>query len=70
MKFCSMRLAADGPMGIRSWLGSSSITDSASAPKITTSTSFPSGSAMAATWNPDLVRREGHAVAQDPRHPS
>src|SRR6266568_3375604 len=51
---------ADGPMGVRSWLGSSAITNSANAPKIE-STSFPSGVAMAATWDSDLVRREGQA---------
>jgi len=55
---------ADGPMGVRSWMGSSAITNAASAPKIT-STSFPSGVAMAATWNPDLVQREGQAIAQE-----
>ena len=55
---------ADGPLGVRSWLGSSAITNAANAPKIT-STSFPSGVAMAATWNPDLVQREGQAIAQE-----
>jgi beta-glucosidase len=55
---------ADGPLGVRSWLGSSAITNAANAPKIT-STSFPSGVAMAATWNPELVRREGQAIAQE-----
>jgi len=55
---------ADGPMGVRSWLGSSAITNAANAPKIT-STSFPSGVAMAATWNPELVHREGQAIAQE-----
>jgi len=55
---------ADGPMGVRSWLGSSAITNAANTPKIT-STSFPSGVAMAATWNPELVQREGQAIAQE-----
>jgi beta-glucosidase len=55
---------ADGPLGVRSWMGSSAITNAASAPKIT-STSFPSGVAMAATWNTDLVQREGQAIAQE-----
>ena len=55
---------ADGPIGVRSWLGSSAITNAANTPKIT-STSFPSGVAMAATWNPELVRREGQAIAQE-----
>ena len=55
---------ADGPLGVRSWMGSSAITNSANAPKIT-STSFPSGVAMAATWNPELIQREGQAIAQE-----
>ena len=55
---------ADGPLGVRSWMGSSAITNAANAPKIT-STSFPSGVAMAATWNTDLVQREGQAIAQE-----
>ena len=53
---------ADGPMGVRSWLGSSAVTN-ASAP--IRSTAFPAGVAMAATWNPDLVRREGKAIGQE-----
>ncbi|HSM76650.1 MAG TPA: glycoside hydrolase family 3 N-terminal domain-containing protein, partial [Bryobacteraceae bacterium] len=55
---------ADGPLGVRSWMGSSAITNAANAPKIT-ATSFPSGVAMAATWNPELVEREGQAIAQE-----
>ena len=55
---------ADGPLGVRSWMGSSAITNAANAPKIT-STSFPSGVAMAATWNLELVQREGRAIAQE-----
>jgi beta-glucosidase len=51
-------------MGVRSWLGSSAITNAANTPKIT-STSFPSGIAMAATWNTDLVHHEGQAIAQE-----
>ena len=55
---------ADGPMGVRSWLGSSAITSGANAAKIET-TSFPSGIDMAATWDPDLVGKEGQAIAQE-----
>jgi beta-glucosidase len=55
---------ADGPMGVRSWAGSSAITNAANALKVET-TSFPSGVAMAATWDPDLVQREGQAIAQE-----
>ena len=57
---------ADGPMGVRSWAGSSALT---SAPGSTvlkvTSTAFPAGVAMAATWDTDLVRREAQAIGQE-----
>jgi beta-glucosidase len=39
---------ADGPMGVRSWMGSSAITSSANAAVKIEATSFPSGVAMAA----------------------
>ena len=55
---------ADGPMGVRAWYGSSAVTNAASTPKVL-STSFPSGVAMAATWDTDLVQREGRAIAQE-----
>ena len=41
---------ADGPMGVRAWYGSSAVTNAANTPKVL-STSFPSGVAMAATWD-------------------
>jgi beta-glucosidase len=56
---------ADGPMGVRSWLGSSAITSATSTAVKIESTSFPSGIAMAATWDTDLVQREGQAIAQE-----
>jgi beta-glucosidase len=57
---------ADGPLGVRSWAGSSSITNSVNNPAAKVlSTSFPSGVAMAATWDPELVRREGQAIGQE-----
>jgi len=56
---------ADGPMGVRSWLGSSAITSAANAAAKIETTSFPSGVAMAATWDTELVRREGQAIAQE-----
>jgi len=56
---------ADGPMGVRSWAGSSAITNAASGPAKVLSTSFPSGVAMAATWDPELVQREGQAIGQE-----
>ena len=55
---------ADGPLGVRAWYGSSAVTNAASTPKVL-STSFPSGVAMAATWDIDLVQREGQAIAQE-----
>ena len=55
---------ADGPMGVRSWLGSSAITSGANAVKIET-TSFPSGIDMAATWDTALVEKEGQAIGQE-----
>ncbi len=54
---------ADGPMGVRNWIGSSAITSAAST-KPVTATAFPAGIAMAATWDPDLVQREAEAIAQ------
>jgi len=54
----------DGPMGVRSWLGSSAITNAPNAVKIE-ATSFPAGIAMAATWDPALVQREAQAIAQE-----
>ena len=45
----------DGPMGARG-------ADNPSAP---TSACFPGGSALGATWNPDLVERMGKALAEE-----
>jgi beta-glucosidase len=56
---------ADGPMGVRSWAGSSAITSANGPAAKVLTTSFPSGVAMAATWDADLVRREGQAIAQE-----
>ena len=55
---------ADGPMGVRAWYGSSAVTNAANTPKVL-STSFASGVAMGATWDTDLVEREGHAIGQE-----
>jgi beta-glucosidase len=51
-------------MGIRSWAGSSAVTNAASAVRIT-STAFPAGLAMAATWDPELIAQEGKAIGQE-----
>src|SRR5665213_723567 len=56
---------ADGPMGVRSWAGSSAITNSSNNPVKVLTTSFPAGVAMAATWDTELVQREGQAIAQE-----
>ncbi|HMD76088.1 MAG TPA: glycoside hydrolase family 3 C-terminal domain-containing protein [Terracidiphilus sp.] len=56
---------ADGPMGVRSWAGSSAITSLPGAPPKVLATSFPAGVATAATWDTDLVQREGQAIGQE-----
>jgi len=55
---------ADGPLGVRSWAGSSAITNAKGSSQVLT-TSFPSGVAMAATWDTELVQREGQAIGQE-----
>jgi beta-glucosidase len=55
---------ADGPLGVRNWGGSSAVTNANGGAKVLT-TSFPSGVAMAATWDTELVQREGQAIAQE-----
>ncbi|GAA4327156.1 glycoside hydrolase family 3 C-terminal domain-containing protein [Mucilaginibacter gynuensis] len=52
----------DGPLGVREevkpgWGSANLATDSA--------TFFPNGSAMAATWNPDLLYRYGHDIGEE-----
>ena len=54
---------ADGPMGVRSWAGSSAVTSAASTAAVH-ATAFPAGIAMASTWDVDLVQAEGRAIAQ------
>lgn len=56
---------ADGPLGVRSWVGSSALTNAANNPVKIESTSFPSGVAMAATWDPALVEHEGKAIGEE-----
>ncbi len=56
---------ADGPMGVRSWMDSSEITNSPGAIVKIETTAFPSGINTAATWDTDLVQREGQAIAQE-----
>jgi beta-glucosidase len=56
---------ADGPMGVRAWYGSSAITNAPTAATVVTSTSFPAGETMAATWDPELIEREGQVIGQE-----
>ena len=60
----SIRMA-DGPLGVRAWFGSSALTSATNAPQKVESTAFPSGIAMAATWDPALVQQEGVAIAEE-----
>jgi beta-glucosidase len=56
---------ADGPLGIRSWAGPSARTGGMTAKMQTTTTAFPAGVAMAATWDTELVQKEGQAIGQE-----
>ncbi len=56
---------ADGPMGVRAWWAGSGLTNQAGATRKIEATAFPSGIAMAATWDPELVEREAHAIGQE-----
>jgi beta-glucosidase len=56
---------ADGPLGIRSWAGPSSETNAAAAKDKVTTTAFPAGVAMAATWDTELLQSVGQAIGQE-----
>ncbi|MGA7292611.1 MAG: glycoside hydrolase family 3 C-terminal domain-containing protein [Terriglobales bacterium] len=56
---------ADGPLGIRSWAGPSSETKALGAKLQVTTTAFPAGVAMGATWDTELVQSEGQAIGQE-----
>lgn len=56
---------ADGPMGIRSWLGSSAITSKNMSARQFSSTAFPAGIMMAATWDPAMLELEGHTIGAE-----
>jgi beta-glucosidase len=56
---------ADGPLGIRAWSGPSAETNAPTAREKVTTTAFPAGVALAATWDTDLVQSEGQAIAQE-----
>jgi beta-glucosidase len=55
---------ADGPMGVRNWAGSSAITSAAATAPVL-ATAFPAGIGMGASWDVELVRREGRVIAQE-----
>ena len=55
---------ADGPMGVRNWIGSSAIANSSNITPVT-STAFPAGVGMGASWDTELVEREGRTIAQE-----
>lgn len=56
---------ADGPLGIRSWAGPSAKTGGMTAKMQVTSTAFPAGVAMAATWDTELVQQQGQAIGEE-----
>lgn len=56
---------ADGPMGIRLWTGSSAVTSVEGQVHSFSSTAFPAGIDVAASWDPSLAREEGHAIGQE-----
>ena len=57
---------ADGPIGIRSWAGPSSETNAEVSKKTVTTTAFPAGIAMAASWDIELLQQsEGEAIGQE-----
>ena len=58
---------ADGPAGIRSWLGSSAITSAPGATRTFSATAFPPGIAIAATWDPELAQQVGQAIGEEMR---
>jgi beta-glucosidase len=56
---------ADGPMGIRIWTGSSAETSVEGAVKTFSSTAFPAGIDIAASWDPSLAREEGRVIGEE-----
>ena len=56
----------DGPLGVRNWRATAleSPEEAAKIPPVA-ATAFPSGSALAATWDVDLAAAEGRALGQE-----
>lgn len=55
---------ADGPMGVRSWAGTSAETGSGKRLSIE-STSFPASAGLAATFDPEIIRQQGQVIGQE-----
>jgi beta-glucosidase len=54
---------ADGPMGVRNWVGSSAVTNApTTVPALTTS--FPASIAMASSFDVELVQAQGRVIAE------
>lgn len=56
---------ADGPMGIRLWTGSSAVTSVEGMVHTFSSTAFPAGIDIAASWDPALAQEEGRAIGEE-----
>jgi beta-glucosidase len=56
---------ADGPMGIRIWTGPSSETSVEGAVRTFSSTAFPAGIDIAASWDPSLAREQGRVIGEE-----
>jgi len=59
---------ADGPVGVRAWFGPSALTMKANSPlPVVTSTAFPAGVTLAATWDPEILHEVGRTIADEAR---
>jgi beta-glucosidase len=56
---------ADGPMGIRNWTGPSAVTSVEGPTRTFSSTAFPAGIDVAASWDPSLAREEGQVIGKE-----
>jgi beta-glucosidase len=57
---------ADGPMGVRNWIGSSAVTNATTIVPVY-ATAFPAGIGMAASFDVELLRAQGRAIAEEVR---
>jgi len=55
---------ADGPLGVRNWIGSSALTSLATTPPVL-ATAFPASIALASSFDVELVEAQGRAIAQE-----